>query len=162
MHLSKTGDWGLVGRAIGAMSSEAKKAQQLSLKRFGLKWEATAKSHLTAQDLRHKPLNPKYVAQKLKKGFSDKILIASGTYFQSISSFVEGDTVFAGVKRDATDKNGVPIADIAAVHEFGSRDGKIPARPLWQPSYKETLAWHVKENSATRIFYASMKSKFGL
>ena len=49
------------------------------------------------------------------------------------------------------------LADIAAVHEFGSQSGNIPARPLWQPSYKEAVEWHEKNNDPRDIFMKKLR-----
>lgn len=151
MALKRVGNWAGVKATINSLGSRMYAAQQLSLKRFGLKAEAIAKGHIYSQDLNWKPLSPATLAQKIRKGYSENILVATGTYFQSITSWVSDDTVFIGVKRQVKDREGNVLADIARVHEYGSATGRIPARPLWRPSMQETLVWHLANNTPLQI-----------
>ena len=52
-------------------------------------------------------------------------LVASGILQDTIAYRVEGDSLFVGTNRFAGEWDGG-----AAVHQFGSRNGKIPARPF--------------------------------
>lgn len=130
------------------------KARQASLTRWGLKAEQIAVDHMSKQDLGWKALNPQYLAAKIRKGQSELTLIATSSYFQSITSWVSGDTALAGVKRGVLDENGVEVANIAKIHEFGAG-----ARPLWQPTFKETMAWHYKENTPAMLFMEQIKKQ---
>lgn len=144
----KTGDWEKVKRLIKELAPEFQRARVKSLKRFGLKAEALAKLHMSKQDLGWPPLKPSSLAAKIRKGYSENILIASSSYFQSITSWVDDTTSYAGVKREAKNaETGEVIANIAAVHEYGSRVRNIPPRPLWQPVGKETITWARTENN---------------
>ncbi len=106
--------------------------------------ESVAVGHLKNQDLGWAPLKKAYLDRKLstqsKRGrsLSGRILIATGTYFQSITSYVEGLHAFVGVKRGvAREKDGTDIVDLAMVHE-APITSPIPARPLWKPTFEET------------------------
>ena len=70
MALQKIGDWGKVKNLIGHLAQEMEKAKQISLKRWGLKAEGIAKSHISNQDLDWAELNTEYLAQKIRKGLS--------------------------------------------------------------------------------------------
>lgn len=156
----KVGDWAKVHALCANLGKELEAARQLSLKRWGLKAEAIATKHMSSQDLNWKPLDPTYLASKIRKGLSEDILTATSDYFQAIQSWVDTKTgtSYAGVKKTVRDREDNLIADIAAVHEFGSKSGKIPPRPLWQPTYKETVAWFWKSNSTPeRIFMKNIK-----
>ena len=96
------------------------------------------------QDLGWKALNKDYKDHKKRKGLSTNILVSSSAYFQAITSFTKGKRVNVGVKKAARDKEGNEIANIAAIHEFGSSKRNIPARPLWQPTLEETTKWLAK------------------
>lgn len=149
MALKKIGDWDRVHRLTNSLTKEMLVAQKLSLIRFGLKAEALAKTHMSKQDLNWTPLSVKYLARKVRSQsprLSENILVATGSYFSAITTYVKRDTVYAGVRKEAKDKDGNNIANIAAVHEYGSRTGHIPKRPLWKPTFREVVAWHVKEN----------------
>ena len=95
-----------------------------------------------------KPLSTKYREKKIKDGFSEKIYVRTSSLFQAITSWkdVSGKKikVYYGVKRNAINKNGENIANIAAIMEFG-----VNARPLWRPSRTEMLKWMV----VSRIFH---------
>lgn len=158
MALNRIGDWERVGNLVANINKEMVAARDLSLKRFGLKVEAVAKGHMSSQDLGWTPLKPLTVARKLSKGQSEDILIATSTYFQSITSWVDGDSVMAGVKKAAYSDDGkTELADIAAVHEFGSKSGKLPARPLWTPTFEEVIAWHLKNNRPQDLFLQAIR-----
>ena len=156
----KVGDWRKVTASTKMLKREMEIARMMSLKRFGLKAEAIAKGHISRQDLGWAPLDPKYLAKKIKKGLSNNILIATSSYFQSITSYVILDTAYIGVKKQIRHDDGSFIADIAKLHEYGSDTAGIPARPLWKPTLNEVLIWHVKKNLPARYFKINMR-KYG-
>lgn len=160
----KIGDWEKVGALIGNLSKEMERAVQMSLMRWGLKAEGLAKSHMSKQDLGWAALKPSTLANKVRKGYSDNILIATSSYFQSITSWVdkESNTVYAGVKKTATDKEGNVIADIAAVHEYGSEAAGIPKRELWHPTFDEVVDWFEKSDSRPAIIFSKNIKKYGV
>ncbi len=153
MPLTKFGDWDAVRKTIGKLQLELEAAQQLSLQRWALKAEAIAKKHISLQDLNWKPLAPETIAAKARQGRSTKILISTSTYFQSITSYVKGDTAYVGVKKTAKNDEGQPLADIAKTLEFGSLARNLEARPLWRPTLKQVREWHYKSNDP-RIYFA--------
>lgn len=155
----KTGDWGKVSRIIGGLGADMEYAQQKSLKRFALKAEAIAKGHISKQDLNWPALKPATQEKKARAGQSSKILVATSSYFQAITSYVEGETAYAGVKKTSKNEEGEVIADIARVLEFGSVSRNIEERPLWRPTFKGAMGWHVKNNSPTKYFMERMKTK---
>lgn len=81
------------------------------------------------------PLADSTVKRKLRQGRHKsargiKILIDTGQLINNItykvqSAFLAAVGVMKGVKR----KDGEDMVNVAAVHEFGSRDGRIPPRP---------------------------------
>lgn len=160
MAMQKVGDWDKVGLLLANLAKEMEIARQLSLQRWGLKAEQIATKHISSQDLGWKPLDPKYLADKVRKGLSENILVATSDYFQAIQSWVDKKTAtaYAGVKKQVLNSEGEVIADIAAVHEFGSKSGKIPARPLWQPTFKETVDWFWKSDyTPEKIFIKNIR-----
>lgn len=155
----KIGKWEQVQMIARVLGKEMEVSQMLSLRRFGLKVEAIAVAHLSSQDLNWVPLKPATLAAKLRRGESEKILIATSSYFQSITSYVIGDTAYAGVKKGIRNSKGEIISDIAILLEYGG--GNIPARPLWQPTFKEVMLWHVSNNTPESILVERMK-KYGV
>lgn len=154
----KTGDWQKLGNVVSNLSRLAVESRNESLKNWALKSEGVAKGHIANQDLGWKPLTIQTKSRKIRKGYSDKILVATSTYFQSITSFVQDKRAFAGVKRGVMSSDGKEeLVNIAPVHEFGSESQNIPARPLWQPTMKEVIAWHRTNNKPEKIFIAKVR-----
>lgn len=159
MGIRRTGNWRGVASLVDNLEKECKIAVDTSLKRFALKAEGTAKKHMRDQDLNWAPLKPATLAAKIRKGYSEKTLIRTSSYFQSITSWVDksSDTAYVGVKKDAKEKDGRHIHKIARIHEFGSMSGNIPARPLWEPTMEETIEWHKKKNNPADIFLRNIR-----
>lgn len=134
----KTGDWTKAKRIARKLQKRMDNAASKTVARMALEAERMAVKLLADQPSDWDPLSEKYKKQKEKRGQSEKILIATSTYFQSITSFnVSSFIAFAGVKRSAKGEDGQIVADIAAIHEYGSKKRNIPARPLWTKVYKE-------------------------
>lgn len=144
------GSWNAINAITANLERLGKEAMKEGLAKTGLYAEGRAKGHISKQDLGWKPLNQAYADSKAKKGLSNSILVSTSAYFQSITSYVQGNVAYVGVKKVARDKDGKQIANIAAIHEFGSDKANIPARPLWQPTIKETEKW-LKKNGFDKI-----------
>ena len=143
----KIGEWERVGRLVNDLGPNIKKSQEMSLMRWGLKAERIAKEHISHQDLGWPALKPATLTRKISAGYSENILIETSMYFQSITSWVSDDTAWCGVQRGVRTKDGnVELGMVASVHEFGSSDGTIPARPLWKPTFMEAMLWHAAKN----------------
>jgi len=95
--------------------------------------------HLQNQDLGWNKLNKKYLARKKKQGLSTVTLIATSQLMQSITTQSSSNkmSAFVGVLRTAKRRGGGKAVLIAAIHEFGSKRRKIPARPLFRPTLQE-------------------------
>jgi phage gpG-like protein len=88
-----------------------------------------------------KDLNPRYLAYKTKKGFSEKKLHRTTTLAQSFTYKVQDWKAVIGTP--------VPYA---VYHETGTRRG-IPPRPYMQPVVKKFL----EDNHFKKIFERSLK-----
>jgi hypothetical protein len=143
--MKKIGNWSGVREITSSLQSDLTNACNVSAKQFGLIAEGIAKEHISKQDLPWAPLSEDYVEQKKKKGLSENILVATSSYFQSITSWAEGMNGYAGVKKKVYNEDGEEISDIAKTHEYGTsiagrnKNVTIPARPLWQPTIKEAF-----------------------
>tara|TARA_R110000850_G_scaffold101122_2_gene209301 strand:- start:888 stop:1364 length:477 start_codon:yes stop_codon:yes gene_type:complete len=144
------GDWLKVDHITKRIEQLGKETMIEGLVKTGLFAEGTAKKHMSRQDLGWKALNKDYKDYKKSKGLSTNTLVATSAYFQAITSFSKGKQVNVGVKKVARDKEGNEIANIAAIHEFGSTKRGIPARPLWKPTLDETNVW-LKKNGFDKI-----------
>lgn len=80
----------------------------------------------------------------------------TGTYYRAITFHNDGKRVWVGVgynragstrnrfnksvagkARNTEQKSKLTLNQIAIILEFGSSDGKIPKRPLWEPAWKQ-------------------------
>lgn len=95
---------------------------------------------------RHPPLSPRTIRRKIREGNDGRKLIETGEYTQGIE-VVRTEQSEAGVvyrvrpaprQHKGADPESSPITHkmLARVHEFGSAQHKIPARPHWGPSIR--------------------------
>lgn len=157
MSVNKIGDWERARNVISHLAQDMSAALKESLPVVALKAERIAVLHVRNQDLNWQGLKDATLKQKSKKGWSNKIMIATTDYISSITSYATHDTAFAGVKKDAKNRDGESLVSIAAVMEFGH--ATTPARPLWGPTYKETLAWMKKEKIFSKTALAKMRNR---
>lgn len=123
------------------------------------------KGHLKNQDLSWRPLSPRYLAQKEKKGYDERILLASGSYYHAIEVFTKGNQkiAFVGVKRGVYGKtlkgkkSRMQIADIAAIHEFSYNAKR--RRPLWNPTIRELGGAKGIKKLYEHYFYNQLKRR---
>lgn len=164
----RIGDWNAFTRLAMNLERELHLARIQCLRRWSLKAEAVAKGHLSSQDLANsiwQPLSPYTILKKSLAGNSLNTLIETSAYFQSITSWVSvaNGVAYVGVKRTATytNRSGYKrIADVARLQEFGSLAANIPARPLWEPTYNETMKWHLVHNRVGDIFLNNIRKKY--
>lgn len=164
MIVKKVGDWAKASALTNALAITMMSAAKQSLKQVGLYAEGQAKKHMANQDLPWRKNSPRTLADKRRRGASLKILHDSTTYFQSITSWQSGLKAYAGVKRTATypaseHGKGGSVHNIARTMEFGSVGRHIPARPLWQPVFKETAIYWRKQASPARIAYNKLRGR---
>lgn len=143
MGFKKIGDWKGMDLITRGLKGNFDQASDKGLSQLALYAERVAVKHITSQDLKWQKLRPQTLALKARKGLSNKTLIATSDYLQSVTSFRIKKVAFAGVKKEARNKDGRKITQIAAVHEFGNND--IPARPLWRPTGQETVKWMLEK-----------------
>ncbi len=147
----KKGNWKRVIKKLENFQKDLEAKLLQTTEQAAMLVEDTAVGHLKNQDLGWTPLKKAYLDRKKKtqresgRSLSDKILIATATYFQSIASYVDGLKAFIGVKRGvAREKDGkTDVVDIAAVHEEPITS-PVPKRALWKPTFEETKPEIVK------------------
>jgi len=158
----RTGKWGDARRFFGQLKPAWNEAKKKALQRIGLQGEAIVIENMTFLQSEWKDLSASYLAYKVKKGYSNKILFKTSSMFQSITSWTEGNTAYIGVKRTARNKDGEEIANIAMVMEFGSKKRNIPERPLYKPSKKELKEWLEKRDIFKEEMLKAIQKKTGL
>lgn len=136
--MAKYGDWDELGRILDNLADEKKLDRHL---RHATEANAADAQREIVQGIQSQrwsdwpPLAESTVEGKLRRGRHKsaggmKLLIDTGQLINNITYKVQdGFTAVVGVMKGARRKDGKDLVNIAAVHEFGSRDGKIPARP---------------------------------
>lgn len=141
----KTGQWDKVNATINAthLIKGIDAANELAMKNVVVTGERIVVKMLQSQTLSWAKLKDSTLKAKLNKKppGSNKILIDSSTYLQSITSFTSNGNGFIGVRRIAAYKKGMAVANIAMIQEYGSRSRNIPARPLFHPARNLLMAW---------------------
>lgn len=155
------GDWDKAQKFLGNLPRIMDEVAHRVAVKTGLMGEAIAKRYLGGQSLNWTPLAEKSLKAKKRKGHSDAILIATSSYFQAITTWNDKDGAYVGVKRTAKNRDGEVIANIAAVHEYGSLVRGIPARPLWQPTLDQ-LTKDVKSQDPFRKELERRAAYYGL
>jgi len=72
------------------------------------------------------PLKPATIKAKLRKGYGSKPLRSSGALAQSPRIIRSGSHLVAV----GSDRRAGPHS-LAAIHQLGTQDGRVPARPTW-------------------------------
>jgi len=157
----KFGDWDIAVSTSSEMSATIDRSLRGTLRFVALKAERMAVKFVEDQSLQWEPLSRQYMDRKAREGLSNKILIATSTYFQSITSKAEGFVAVAGVFKQVKTKDGESVANIAQVLEFGSIARNIPPRPLWTIVFKEMHKWLKDSQIFSRNVERAIKRRAG-
>jgi phage gpG-like protein len=155
MGVTKTGDWNGVTRTLERDGERLRSEVEKATNRNGRLLESTMKGHLEAQDLPWPPLSPDYLKRKIAEGFSEQTLIRTGSLMANIRYHAKDwKSGFVGILRNVMNSDGESLVNIAAVHEFGTRDGRVPARPYVAPTLEERRDEIVRayEEAIERVF----------
>jgi hypothetical protein len=150
----KTGDWKKLERMLSEAGNKLKREIKAATDKSGRLIEAAIVGRLEQQKV-GPPLSPRYLAAKVRAGYSEKILIRTATLMQNIRyqprSWDEG---YVGILRNVKSSKGQDLVNIAAVHEFGAPGRGIPARPYIGPGGKESADQVVRnyEEAVERVF----------
>lgn len=161
MSLQKFGDWDLVLNLANNMSQDVKLANRQVLAQLASRAEGLAVKFIRDQNLPWPKLSDQYLEYKRRQGLSTKILVATSTLFQSITSQVYANYSFAGVFRKNKAANGEFVSDIAKIMEYGSIKRGIPPRKLWKPVFTIMKAYLIKEQLFARQTIKNWKKRTG-
>lgn len=139
------GRWEEAIRMMNSLGPAIKKASVASQLKICQLIAQKVKNHLKYQDLDWEPLSDSYIQRKERSGLDGRILMSYQTYYNNIEAWSRTNEGFAfvGVRKGMYTKelsgarSRIDIATIAAVHEFAAGGGKIPRRPLWNPTIGE-------------------------
>lgn len=141
IYINQIGDINKFLRDLQNLPKNIDAGIEQALQKTAAKGEQIAVKHIKNQDLGWIALKKATIKRKQKLGHSNKTLIATSTYIQSITSVTIGNYCFVGIRREAKSKDGESLANIAMVHEYGSEKRGIKARKLWKPTSLELKAW---------------------
>lgn len=133
VRVTKIGDWSLARRILSGASRRIKDALDKAVLQeaqfFRTKIVEGLRSGMPGGQALQ-PLAPTTLAIRRFRGFKGgKPLVVHGDLRNSIAVVKEANGVFVGVLRTAKGKSGQPLANIAAVHEFGSRAIAVKLTP---------------------------------
>ncbi len=137
------GDWGRLLNDLSTAPARLDRARRRALADIADRLEGAAVGHIRAQDLSWEPLSPKYLSWKIQRGYSENIYVKTATLFRGITSEVEEDRAFVGVRRGTIrEADGTDVVEIARWLEEGT--SRMPARPLWEPTVEENTGWIIR------------------
>lgn len=99
-------------------------------------------SNIESQKFSWTPLTQAYLKRKSELGLDTRTLIATSNYISGIEisedvGFGGRVGVFVGPSPGATHISGLSMNVIGGIHEYGTSDGRIPARPHYRPTWEE-------------------------
>lgn len=165
------GEWDTLENALpklnAAIERGVKKGQESAARKLYDIVRKNIRNH--GAGLGWEPVSDKYAEYKKHRGGDPaKFMMLSRTYYDSVLSWESNGRYYVGVKRNVYNtfsKSRITVGRIAQILERGrgpaGYSGRIKARPLWTPSYKEfggirtirsLIVWHVqREIKATGL-----------
>jgi len=144
MTVVLTGDWKALDDIFKRLPRRVQKNIQLATSRNASTVVTKTKKIIRDQSENWPPLKPETIERK----GSSKALIEHGDLLGSIKKTEVMETVFfVGALRTARNRDGTSLADIYAVHEFGSwsaagrsggQSGIVPARSSLRPGLEQS------------------------
>jgi len=160
-HVQKIGRWDIAGLFTRNLKRDITEEMAVALKQIGLEGEGLMKKYIRDQKGNWQMPSALYLKYKQKKGLSNKTLMATTLMVQSITSVEAYPKVFIGVKRGVKNKEGVEVANIAAVMEFGSEKRNIPARPYMAP-VNEIMQEKLDNNLLGKRIVEHLRKKYSM
>lgn len=129
-----TTDIGLTVRRLFGLGKDLNMANMEALARVGLLYATWIKQNIVARGVpAGKPFAPNAPSTINRKG-SSKPLIDNADMKNSVRHQMDGKTVFIGLLRTTPHPAYTGgVANLGEIHEYGTRNGHIPARPFIEP-----------------------------
>lgn len=136
------GDVGAVGRTLTQSVDNVDKIGEDLVQSNSEMYYKALMDNISGQKLSWRPLTPTYLAGKGILGLDTRVLIATGEYLENIDIRKVkkgGDKLryHVGVDPDATHSSGINMGLLALVLEYGTADGKIPARSHYGATWNQ-------------------------
>ena len=138
-EVALTGDWEIAEKIVNRYSHFVKVLNQRILETVAETYYRRLITHFEKQDLSLAPLASWYAEWKAMHGLDSRILIASGEMLSAIKKGnAKNGEVFVGIKGGRKHKgSGLDVALLALIHEYGSANRGIPARPVFRTTLSE-------------------------
>lgn len=136
------GEWDTVGRWLTEAESTFEKFGEEPMRECAELVYDRLISNIESQKFSWAPLSQAYLNRKVMLGLDTRTLIATSNYISGIeiqdSIGVGGRlAMFVGPSPGATHVSGLSMNVIGGIHEYGTSDGRIPARPHYRPTWEE-------------------------
>lgn len=134
----------------GRMSARAIAMAEKRAQNIATNFVRRVRAHIRDQDYAWPALNADYLAMKKRKGWDERMWIATGKLYSHIrvSKGIETKTgrtgYYGGIRKDEIhhyDAHGDPVYSwwIMVSLEYGDMRRGIPPRPLFEPAFRETI-----------------------
>jgi phage gpG-like protein len=154
----KVGDWVKANILMKKLPKHIFQASMVGLNAVGGWYAQEVQKGIISQAPGGKPFRPlspmTIAARKRKRGKpSTKALIDTADLMNSMTHKMGKKSVFIGLLRTAMHKeSGLPTANLGSVHEYGTANGRIPARPFIGPiSRSKSLRRRAKKVFANAV-----------
>ena len=140
IELHLTGEWSRVQYGIDRLSPDIKDGYDKAIEAFSsnllkiIKRAIISGSPPPNSGVTWEPLSP----STIKRWGEHPIYYLTGLYYRSIGLYTYKSRTLVGLPigvKLASNRN-ITLNQLAKILEFGTRDERIPARPLWAPSVR--------------------------
>lgn len=154
------GDWEKVGHWFSEAEKTFDEFGEEPMKECAELYMEKLVENIESQSLSFAPLTQAYLNRKIALGLDKRTLIATSNYVSSIEIRSTGSiggrmSMFVGPS-EGTHVSGLPMNAIAAIHEYGTSDGRIPARPHYRPTWEQT------RNECRNIWLRHFRASFSV
>lgn len=147
-------------KALESLEKELPYVKDAMARNAAFYYRRKIKEAINAQDLDWEELSPKYKAWKKRMGYDERIWIARGILRKNLKVVRFSFANYAvTVPPGAEYPEGIRVRNVLLIQEFGTADGRIPARPLFRPVRQQVTQRLIREvqNANRRIVRALTK-----
>lgn len=127
---------------ISTLDTKVVEGANKTLEKLANFYVEEVKRAIEEQAYKWKPLSDEYADQKAREGMDPRIYIRTGFFLDHIEVWKDkGGRTHAGVRPNVEHPDAkMSLVRLARIHEFGTLNGIVPARPLWRPALSKVLA----------------------
>jgi hypothetical protein len=129
-----SGNWGGALQYLETLESRLKASIKAGLRDVAARYERAVREGWKGESVPMRPLEPSYIQSKIQKGLDRRKLIATQTSLKSLG-FTSSSPWSIAVGVTALKKGEPYMLD----NEFGTADGRVPARPLFRPVLERVM-----------------------